>query len=784
VIPTLAAAALAALLGLVATPVARRLARRLGATDVPGARRVHREPTPRAGGLAVAAAAAGAIALALAGGTGGRPGLHLVAGALVLLAVGLADDIFSLRPRTKLAGQLLAAVLPVLGGLRLGLLAASDAGGLGGALDATLTVCWIVLITNALNLTDGLDGLAGGVGVIGLGWLAAARLRAGDTAAALPALALAGGLSGFLPYNFHRATIFLGDSGSLLIGYAMAVLPLLAAGSEPVPPLAAFLLVAVPATDTVLAIARRFLSRWLRGWGEGRFWAGVRDGLANVFNADRRHIHHRLLDLGFSQRRTVLMFYLATASTGALAYLVCGSSGWPVDLFALGLGIAVVALVRTLGIDELRPARSGIFLPVLRRISSHRWLTVVVDLCLVVAAYGTASLLAARPHLSGARVMALTIMAVAQLATFSALGVYRTAWRATGIAGLGLLLRACAVGTVAGYVVLRLFDLVFDLPTAGTVALLYGLLLLAAVTITRFSYVLLAEAERRATGLEGVLVCGTAAEGRHALARLREDGLTNLEPIGFVELRPRLQGRQLGRLPVLGTLDDLGAIARQRRVRHLVIADPALHGESFDWVRAVCRQLGVQVHRYVEKLVPYDELLDQLRAAPDLASSWRLLGHVFGAVGLEACVLTVGHDGERETHTWRRTPDPVAVVPPLLIPYVHNGAEPLAAIRTYLAGNGKGPTWLRHDGGHWRAPTSAPGQPGDLLAAPIWRRGVLWAVLLAVPLTSNALVPADVARLKRALAVFGRRTLRWGSGTNGAATDREPSADGSEAQPS
>src|SRR5207244_6112100 len=480
-----------------------------------------------------------------------RVGSVVLAGAALLLVVGMIDDVWSLRPETQLVAQAAAAVLAVAGGLRLDCFGHTPV--LGAALlDAVLTGVWIVLITNALNLTDGLDGLASGIGLISLLWMAATAAHTGDVAAAAAPLILGAAILGFLPYNFNPASIFLGDSGRLVIGYALAVLPLAGTAGPTMPPLAALFLVAVPATDTSLAIARRFLSRCLRAWGDGLFWEGLSDGVRNTARPDRRHVHHRLLDLGFTQRRAVLLLYMAATSTAALAYLVAGVPSWPVDLVALGIGVTVIWLVQALGFDELQPARSGLILPVLRRLARRRPLIVVVDLVLVVAAYGgSLALTGGRQMPASAAAAAVALMAGTQLAAFSALGVYRTAWRSTGVAGFGMLLRACGAGTIAGYIALRLLGL----PAGGDAAVVHFLLFLPAATLTR------------------------------------------------------LQGRQVGHLPVLGTLDALPAIVVERQVRHLVLADPALGEAGFQWARAVCAQHGVRVHRYVEQLGDCDEAL-------------------------------------------------------------------------------------------------------------------------------------------------------------------------------
>jgi UDP-GlcNAc:undecaprenyl-phosphate GlcNAc-1-phosphate transferase len=600
VIALLLPVGLAFIASLAVTPAVRRLAFACGATDIPDARRVHSRPTARAGGVGVILAAV--LGMALGGARPATLGPGALCGGALLLVVGLIDDIVSMRAHTKLFAQLIAATLAVASGLHFTFFGPETSAPLA-ALNATLTVAWIVLLTNAFNLSDGLDGLASGIATFSFLSLAAVGIRAGDPALGTTALVLAGALLGFLPYNFNPATIFLGDAGSLVIGYALAVLPLVGTHGTPLPPLAAILLVALPATDTLIAIARRFLSRCLRAWGEGPFWGGLSEGLKNTMSPDRRHIHHRLLDLGLSQRRAVLLLYLAATSTSGLAYLVAGSPGWPIDLFALGLGATVIGLVRALGIDELQPARSGLVLPVIRRLARHGWLVLSADFCLTTIAYATALALTGHPGIRPLDIAAAAIMVAGmQLILFGVLGIYRTAWWVTEVSGFGLLLRACALGTIAGYAGLRLFHL----PTGGATALVHYGLILPAVTVMRFSQVLLANAAGEAGSADRTLIYGTAPEARQALRRLRHSGAGPLEPVGFIEFRPRLQGRELARLPVLGTLDGLPRIVRERRARHLVIADPTLRGEALDWVRAVCRHLDVQVHRYVERLVPYD----------------------------------------------------------------------------------------------------------------------------------------------------------------------------------
>jgi UDP-GlcNAc:undecaprenyl-phosphate GlcNAc-1-phosphate transferase len=634
--------AVALLLSLGLTPLVRRLAIAAGITDAPGPRRIHLRVIPRGGGLAVAAAAVIACALCV----GSAPYLNalVIAGGALLLAIGIADDVFELGPKIKLLGQIAAATLAVVGGLRLAVIAPTGTAGLLGLADAVLTVGWIVFITNAVNLTDGLDGLASGIGIVAFGWLSCAALRGGDVQAALVPIAFTGALLGFLVYNSNPASIFLGDTGSLLIGYTMAVLPLVADAGSAVPPLAAFLLVAVPVTDTLLAIARRFLSRCITAWGEGRFLFGLLDGLRNTVAPDRRHVHHRLLDLGFTQRRAVSMLYLAAATTGALGYLVAASPGWPVDLFAVGFAIAVISVVQSLGFDELQPARSGMLLPLLRRLAPHRWLLVTADAVLVVVMYAAALFFAGGPGRPGSAVaaaIALALMAAFQLLIFLVQGVYRTAWRAAGVSGFGLLARACAVGAVGGYMVLRLLGL----PVGGGAVIVYFSLFLSAVTLMRLSYVLLAHAAQRAVPAERTLICGSPTGARHALAHLRQEGVGNLKPVGLVAVRSRHQGRQIDQMPVLGTLDQLADLVREQQATHLVIADSSVRGEQAAWVRAVCRQAGVRVHRYMEKLVSYDESTTGAQSVAEVGAA-DILSEIFDGARIDGALVTT--QGARE----------------------------------------------------------------------------------------------------------------------------------------
>lgn len=335
----------AAGLSLAVTPLVRALAVRLGALDQPGARRVHPTPVPRLGGVAVLVA--GALALAFAPLLGvpaldllAARGWHLgwlLAGILLVTTAGIVDDIRGLEPLPKLGWQSAAAAMAIAGGY--GLRGATNpfTGGFieFGAAGGLATLVWILVITNAVNLIDGLDGLAAGVAMIASATLLVVAVSEDRVDAACLWATLLGALAGFLRYNFNPASIFLGDSGSLLIGYLLAVLSLqsLQKGATAVVVLVPLLALGLPIMEVVLTLIRRTLVT----------------GLASIFRADRQHIHHRLVATGMTQRRAVLTLYAVGVTFSALAFLAVVVQG-PMNAVVVGVtALATAAGIRALG---------------------------------------------------------------------------------------------------------------------------------------------------------------------------------------------------------------------------------------------------------------------------------------------------------------------------------------------------------------------------------------------------------------------------------------------------
>jgi len=310
-----------------ATEMVRVAAVKLSAVDHPGGRRAHRRPTPRLGGLGIVWGFGVALAVLTHGGPrwgtlagGGGELVALLVGAALLICVGLADDRRGLPWSIKLGASVLAALALYAGGWRVGTLGIPGLGSVTtGAFALPLTVLWVALVTNAINLIDGLDGLATGVALVASLGLLVLPGAAGPERAL--ALALAGALSGFLWFNLHPALIFMGDAGSLFVGFVLAALTL-RGGSGASPdafPLVPMLVLAVPLADTTFAIARRGLAAMRAARSPASLMGEVG---RRVFAPDRGHVHHLLLLAGFSQRRSAALLWAVAVSFAFAAWLV------------------------------------------------------------------------------------------------------------------------------------------------------------------------------------------------------------------------------------------------------------------------------------------------------------------------------------------------------------------------------------------------------------------------------------------------------------------------------
>jgi UDP-GlcNAc:undecaprenyl-phosphate GlcNAc-1-phosphate transferase len=328
--------AAAFILALISTPFVRKLALFLKATDSPDVRKVHKRLMPRLGGLAICLSFWAVILLTqpFTAQIGG-----LLAGGLVICLLGVWDDIKGISAKTKLLGQFIAAGIVIYAGIRVNFIT--------NPIDGTtidlgywrypLTVLWIVGMTNAVNLIDGLDGLAAGVSsiaAVSLGIVAWLEGADGYFQAAMLAFILAAATLGFFRHNFYPAKIFMGDTGSLFLGFNLAAIAILSLtkGATAISLFLPVYIFGIPIADTSFAIVRRFLNR------------------KPIFSPDRDHLHHRLLDLGLSHKKTVFTIYLVSAFFGLSSILITQVTSAQGVMIMIGTTLAVFIIADRIGV--------------------------------------------------------------------------------------------------------------------------------------------------------------------------------------------------------------------------------------------------------------------------------------------------------------------------------------------------------------------------------------------------------------------------------------------------
>lgn len=337
---------LAFITSFVMVPYTIKLAKKLGAIDYPSDRRINKRPIPRIGGIAVIigfllSAIYLTITMTIEGSLelNGQENykmklLGLLIGIIVLSIFSFLDDIKTLKPWQKLIGQVLAAIIVYLFGIRIDTI---NEIAIPPTLNFILTIGWIIGITNAINLIDGLDGLSSGVSLIScISLLIIFSTNESPIVSIILITALGGAIGGFLPFNLNPAKTFIGDVGAQFLGFSLATISILGVAKTVtlVVLIAPILVLALPIFDTLFAIIRRII--------KGK-------SLKAVFQADKGHLHHRLMKRGFSQRQAVAILYGASATLGMFAVILIDDGIWKALSFAL-IVIAVIAI----GYKELK----------------------------------------------------------------------------------------------------------------------------------------------------------------------------------------------------------------------------------------------------------------------------------------------------------------------------------------------------------------------------------------------------------------------------------------------
>ena len=607
-LPYLAVFAAARAATLALTPLVRELARRAGMVDKPDARRINRAPVPRGGGIAI-----------VVGVFATYPAIHFLSGrplmqsiadgtfhqmsvlAAAVSLLGLADDRYSLKPRWKLLGQVVIAfAVWAWAGLGFRTLWPD----LPTALDCVLTVFWIVGAVNAFNLIDGLDGLASGISLIAVVGLGGSLFFTRNPQANLFYFALAGGILGFLRYNWHPASVFLGDAGSMFLGFMVSTLPL--ASQEPnsflvsvgVPMLA----MGVPILDTALAILRRTLRRLLGGGAKGE-----------VMTADADHLHHRILRAsGLNQRKAAFILYAAAAAlvaTGIVAmYLESRAAGLWLAVFAVGS----VVLFKDSYIELFEAGRLAATLAHPRTRKARRLISrltlpcyLICDLLLLAGGYLFCC------HLERLLIdlhVLRTFLLVRVSAVFFFLVLfraYRTIWSRAMLSNFVRLAVACFLGSALGSTVIYYWPSL-DCVHVRTITLSYALLSFAALAGLRILrglvrdlfYAIDCNRLKARRDVSRLLVYGGGLRYEAFRRELvRRTAANDRMIVGILDDDIFLRNRYIGGIKVHGTIQDAPAVIDALNADQVVITCEI----ADDWrkvVMDILRPTGVKVSQF------------------------------------------------------------------------------------------------------------------------------------------------------------------------------------------
>jgi len=570
-------------LALILTPVVRAVARRFGFVAVPKTDRWHKKPTAMLGGVAIWLSV---VITSFAFSRQITYGKEILLASTFLFLVGLVDDLIHVKPYQKLIGQILGAAFVVYYGLALPWTGSK-------LLNMALAIFWLIGITNAINLLDNMDGLASGIAIIAAGFLALSFINTGQFTEALIMLIFAGGLLGFLVYNSNPASIFMGDCGSMFVGFFLASSALInVSGGRSrsfLPVLAVPILVLfIPIFDTTFVTVLRKLS--------GR--AASQGG--------RDHTSHRLVALGMTERYAVLMLYGFAGLSGVLAILVqrarldvslAAIAGFTIVLTLVGVYLAGVKVYDESEAIALKDKPLYTFLVDVSY--KRRIFEVLLDVVLVILSYWSAYAIRFPPDSPAWAlfIRTLPVLVFVKMGVFLAMGVYRGLWRYTSMSDLIVFAKAVVLSSVASLLLL-LFLFRFE-GYSRKVFVIDALFMFLFLACSRLAFRLFRQLLPAVSKQEGrrVLIYGAGDGGELLLRELRNNRELQLSPIGFLDDDPAKSGKVIHGLRVFGANGDLDAVCSQHEVDEVVISSMKMSEERIQEVLRTCSERQIAVKR-------------------------------------------------------------------------------------------------------------------------------------------------------------------------------------------
>ncbi len=578
------------------TFLVRRLARRYGFVAKPKSDRWHKRPTAMMGGAAIFLTT---ILISLFAVPYTKQSLVILAGSTVLFLVGLIDDLLHIKPYQKLVGQFIGVAIVVGFGL---VLPWTDS----DILNIAITAFWLVGITNAINLLDNMDGLAAGISAIAALALAIGFGASGQANELLLVSVFVGALVGFLTLNFNPASIFMGDSGSMFVGFflsASVLMTQVGGRSRSVVSVLAVpaLILVVPIFDTTFVTVLRKI--WGRKASEG----------------GRDHTSHRLVALGLSERTAVLLLYGLAILAGALSLLVIElettQSLALIAVFILTLTIVGVYLSKVKVYEEQDEAlalQDKVAFGFLLNLSHKRRIfEVILDAVLIALAYYAAYVVVFGEFERNGEtwalfVKSLPILIVFQLFALLAAGVYRGIWRYTGVQDFVTFAKGVALGTILSILALLLIYRFQFFSREVFVA--DALILFVGIAASRAAFRLFRQLLPSPGAKEGrkVLIYGAGDGGEMVLRELRNNPALNYAPVGFVDDDPLKKDKVIHGLKVFGGNGSLARVCQDNAVQEILVSFREIDAQRLTEIREICRSREISLKRASLKIEPLD----------------------------------------------------------------------------------------------------------------------------------------------------------------------------------
>jgi UDP-GlcNAc:undecaprenyl-phosphate GlcNAc-1-phosphate transferase len=600
------------------TPLLRSFAIKVGAIDIPGGRKIHDQPTPRLGGLSIFISFNLILLIASQIGFFHFPPhflreikfVWLLVASAIVLGLGAVDDFRRMPPSVKFLFQIVAGLIVALTINKIEMINLPFGTIHLGILSIPVTVFWVVAITNAINLLDGLDGLAAGTSFIVCAAMFGISLIQQNIGITLFSVILAGSILGFLKYNFHPASIFLGDSGAYFLGFMLSILSLQGSlkGTTAIAILIPIIALGLPIIDTILAMFRRLLKSlhimevdpeknvvkffYLDGW--------------SMFKADRGHIHHRLLQVGFTQKKAVMLLYGVSLVLGGLALSSVYFKNINYALLLTAIGVASYIGISKLGYSEVQILSNGALLPLFDTPAvNRRILRVFVDMAIVSLSYYFAFLLRFEGDFTPVKNYYLSTLPgvlITKIIIFHFAGLYRGAWRYTNVSDLMRMVKAVIFGCVASALLLW-FIPGFGITSRAALIIDFNLLLFFVVG-ARSSFRILQHLNATRNHLQGrnVLIYGVGRGGVFALREFLNNPNLDLKPVGFIDDDLRNQGKQVNGYPVLGTIDSIEKILEKNSISEVIVTSDHIPKEKIDRLSLICSSHQISLRRFQTRL--------------------------------------------------------------------------------------------------------------------------------------------------------------------------------------